>query len=218
MGLLVSTLAHTIPTLASQIRQHLTGQFPLASPLFFFYLSFSLYLCLSYLCLSYFSLARCPSVLMCHEPCAAQDRHTFSVTVSNFARERARFGKSYEMPRDRLSRDHDKMLARYLLLEICPCGSSVLGNVFLPRCKHVAKVTSLTEHLVQSCTWVDDSAQRRCHTMSTFLLVPIHEHSPRFESVTSKNQGTQRVSFNFVINLSELFCSPTRKESASRPS
>ena len=79
------------------------------------------------------------------------------------------------------------------LLETCACGHSVLGRVFLPGSKHVDKVASLTSGM-----WVEDASQKRCHANSTFPSLLILEHSPRFESMTSRNQGNEGIQINSV--------------------
>ena len=85
------------------------------------------------------------------------------------------------------------------LLDICACGDSVLGHVFLPRRTHVAKVTSITVHLLLSGTWVEDASQKRCYTISTITQVLILQHSPRFEPMTSRSQRNQRKRFTFAL-------------------
>ena len=51
---------------------------------------------------------------------------------------------------------------RYLdrLLEVCPCGNSVLCNVCLPGSKHVTKVASLAVHLLPCGTCVEATSSR----------------------------------------------------------
>ena len=88
------------------------------------------------------------------------------------------------------------------LLEICTCDMSVLDNVFFPGCTHVAKVTSLTAHLFPSGTWVENASQKRCQAIAPSLHVLVLQHSPRFESMTSKNQGNERKGFTFTLVVS----------------
>ena len=131
------TTCHSIHT-RHQSKNHLSAQFPFASPLPFLPLPFLP----CYPFPGRLSVARCPSVLTCHEPCAAPGHQRFSVPVSfTLARRHTRSGESHDSPRQRLSRDPRKLLAR-VPSRLPPkplvgtCGNSVLGNVFLPRCKH----------------------------------------------------------------------------------
>ena len=133
-------------------------------------LCFSPCLSLSYPFLSHPSLARRPSVFTCHEPCAAQGRQRFFVPVSTLAREYARFGLSHDLPKERLSGDHGKLLARVpprLPPEPLAGGRPPATILYCAR-KHVTKVTSLTVHRFPSGTWVQNTSQKRCHTMSNF--------------------------------------------------
>ena len=212
-GLLVSP-PRRVPTLAAWTR-------PFASPFSFLSLSSPFPLPLlpqPFLPFSRdaFSLARCSSVGTCHEPCAAQDRLRFSVPVSSLARGRARFGQSHDLPRERLSRDHGELLER-VPSRLPP--EPIVGDLRLrrfcagprpsPGCKHLAKVASLTVHLLPSGARVEDASQKRCRAMSTFPLALILEHSPRFESMASRNQRNHRKNFTFTLCDGESMSCPT---------
>ena len=55
----------------------------------------------------------CPmSALTCQGSCAAQGHHRFSVPASTLARKHARLGKTHGLPREPLSGDHGRLLAR----------------------------------------------------------------------------------------------------------
>ena len=125
-------------------------------------------------------------------------RRNFSVSVSSPARERVRLGEFLGLPRARLSRDHGGLLVRVpsqLLPK--PLVKDLRLQQFLHWATPFSQDASMSPqshavHLLPSCTWVEDATQEHCHSMSTFPLVLVCEHSPRFESVTSRNQGNQR--------------------------
>ena len=113
LGFLVSPLA-TVPALASKIgivcprvsfRLAVYLSCPWLSP------------CLSLSCPCYpfpscLSLAQYPSALTCPGSCAAQGHHRFTVPASTLGRKHARLGKTHDLPREPLSGDHGKLVAR----------------------------------------------------------------------------------------------------------
>ena len=108
LGFLVSPLA-TAPALASKIRivcPRVSFRFTVA-----FLLAFP-FLALLPLSLRAFHLPKNPSALTCQGSCAAQGHHRFSVPASTLAREHARLGKTHDLPRETLSGDHGRLLAR----------------------------------------------------------------------------------------------------------
>ena len=152
-------------------------------------------------------------MLTCHEPCVAQGRHRFSLPLSTLARRHARF-----VSLTICQGNYFQEITVGCCWRSAP-AANLHWSTFFPGCKHVAKVTSLTVHLFPSGTWVENASQKRCQTISTFLLVLVLEHSPGFESMTSRNQGNQRKSFTFTLGDTQgvncsthkqiLSCSPT---------
>ena len=95
--------------------------------------------------------------------------------VSTLARTHARLGKSHDLPRESLSRDHGKLLcvfhqSRFLdrLLEVCISGKPELRNVFLPRSEHVTKVASFAVHCLDLVRGLRMPLKKHCCAISTF--------------------------------------------------
>ena len=127
LGFLVSPLA-TAPTLASKRR--------IVCPRVSFRFTV-VFLALTTLSLRAFHLPKNPSALTCQGSCAAQSHHRFSVPASTLARKHARLGKTHDLPREPLSGDHGRLLARAPsqsllgppaggphMLQICNCATS----------------------------------------------------------------------------------------------
>ena len=189
LGFLVSPLA-TVPALASKIR--------IVCPCFL-----SVHCCLS---CPYYPFPSCLSLAqksICTDmsgSCAAQGHHRFSVPASTLARKHARLGKTHDLPREPLSGDHGRLLARAPsqsllgppaggphMRQFCNCATSFTQEASMsPRSRPLAI------HLLLSAPRVKDTFHGRCCSISTFALVLFLEHSPRFQSKASGNQGNQR--------------------------
>ena len=134
----------------------------------------------------------CPmsSALTCQGSGAARGHHRFSVPASTLPRTHARLENHCQESAVGCWRvfHHNRFLDR--LLEVCTCGNSVLCNVFLPR--------SLAVLPLSSGTWVEDTSQERCCSMSAFALILFLQDLSRFQSKASGNQGYQRKSFAFA--------------------
>ena len=147
----------------------------------------------------------CP-MLTCHEPCAVQGRRRFSVPVSTLSYEGTQGLVSLTISQrndfQEITVSCWRVFHHGLPPEPLAGGRHLRQFCFAQRlsprmqaCRqgHVPHCTSFP-----SGTWVENTSLRRCHAISTFSLVLILEHSPRFESKASRNQGNQRKSFTFT--------------------
>ena len=111
--------------------------------------------------------------------------------ASTLARKQARHNKTHDLPREPISRDHGRLLAR---APSQPQLGPPVGGLHLRQFCTVQRLSPRKQG-----TRVKDTSQERCCAISTFALVLFLEHSRRFQSKASRNKENQRWSFAFRL-------------------